>query len=153
MSSMIEKKWTTVAGLDAVCLIIMSGDKQSHRCGYVRVPEYHKWHGADYTNYDDYYSGIVAKIDVHGGVTFAGKLNNLNGWWLGFDCNHQGDGHIDRSLRWVGGERGTVGSLEYVEKHCEGMAAQVKRYGGKNGKEEAPINLNENDNEEEEWLL
>lgn len=30
-------------------------------------------------------------FDVHGSLTFSGKLHNHSGWWIGFDCNHSGD--------------------------------------------------------------
>jgi hypothetical protein len=53
------------------------------RCGYVRIPAGHPWHGADRNSVDP---------DVHGGVTFckpdvpcdAGGPDDA--LWYGFDC-------------------------------------------------------------------
>src|ERR1041385_9499024 len=59
------------------------------RCGYVRVPKGHPWHGKGYEQVD---------AEVHGGLTFAepdtecGLGGEDNAWWLGFDCGHLGDG-------------------------------------------------------------
>lgn len=58
------------------------------RCGYVRMPPGHPWHGM---GYDD------VEADVHGSLTFARADVGCDaggpddGWWLGFDCGHAGD--------------------------------------------------------------
>jgi hypothetical protein len=72
--------------------------KNSHLCGYIGIPETHKFYGVDYSEIPAY---------VHGGLTYGdygnddhiGELyykpkenndgNNL--YWLGFDCAHAGD--------------------------------------------------------------
>lgn len=65
-----------------------------HRCGYIRVPKGHPWHGKEY---DD------IEANVHGGLTFAekdtpcGKGGKDDGYWVGFDCAHCGDAP-DREL-------------------------------------------------------
>lgn len=46
-------------------------------CGYVRV-------GSSLP--DDYQN-----LNVHGGITFAGKFSDGGDYWLGFDCAHAGD--------------------------------------------------------------
>jgi hypothetical protein len=62
-----------------------------YRCGYVRLPKGHPWHGKDYDDEPLY------DIEVHGGLTFAaadtdcGKGGEDKAWWLGFDCAHLGD--------------------------------------------------------------
>lgn len=53
-------------------------------CGYVRLPEDHKLYGKKYDEID----GLVT---VHGGVTFAGVLDGMGGFYVGFDCAHAGD--------------------------------------------------------------
>ena len=53
-------------------------------CGYAVIPEDHPFYGADYDEVED-------EIDVHGGLTFSGKLDDIDGYLLGFDCNHYGD--------------------------------------------------------------
>ena len=91
--------------------------KGEHWLGWVQVPEYHKWHGKSLhicTNWPQcapedlgqlalkvMAEQLVWKCDhrlyrqlretVHGGVTFAGKIEGKDGWWLGFDCGHLGD--------------------------------------------------------------
>lgn len=44
----VEKDWTTDAGLRAVCGVLGRDGRQSHRCGYVAVPEGHALHGLGY---------------------------------------------------------------------------------------------------------
>lgn len=53
-------------------------------CGYVRIPEDHKFYGKDDDDLYDY-------IDVHGGLTFSGELDGEEGYFIGFDCNHSYD--------------------------------------------------------------
>ena len=53
-------------------------------CGYVRIPEDHKYYGKDDDDLYDY-------IDVHGGLTFSGHLDGEEGYFIGFDCNHSYD--------------------------------------------------------------
>lgn len=52
MASTTERDWTTVAGLRAVCLMVIRDYEgktiRSHRCGYVGVPVGHPLHGVDY---------------------------------------------------------------------------------------------------------
>lgn len=45
----LEKEWTTEAGLEAKVLIMVEqpGDRKRHRCGYVAVPEGHVLYGID----------------------------------------------------------------------------------------------------------
>jgi hypothetical protein len=59
-----------------------------YRCGYVRLPAGHAWHGKDYE---------ALHVDVHGGLSFSepdthcGKGGPDDAWWLGFDCGHAFD--------------------------------------------------------------
>lgn len=69
-------------------------------------------------------------FDVHGGLTYSGGGDGYpadgDGWWLGFDCAHAGDGTAGG--RFTSG--GPIRSLEYVKDECESLAAQiVKRVG------------------------
>lgn len=52
-------------------------------CGYVMVPQGHPLYGA-------YYDDVVG-VDVHGGPTFSGRIEGVEGWALGFDMAHFGD--------------------------------------------------------------
>jgi hypothetical protein len=84
---MIEKKWD-YRGLQCVVVRADLGGRSimKHRCGYVRVPPSHPWHGKFYDDID---------ADVHGGLTFAAiepcTHEDGIGWWIGFDCAHLGD--------------------------------------------------------------
>lgn len=53
-------------------------------CGYVRLPEDHKFYGKDVNELENL-------LTVHGGVTFAGALDGMDGFYVGFDCAHLGD--------------------------------------------------------------
>jgi hypothetical protein len=106
----IERVWNTISGYKAVILII----RESHRCGYVGIPENHPDFSKDY---DD------IPVDVHGGLTFADEefalFNKEHLWWLGFDCAHWGDGSLNDD------SRGEPKSLEFCVKQCEILAFQL----------------------------
>jgi len=100
-----------------------------YRCGYVRVPLGHPWHGKDYDSVEPY-------PDVHGGLTFAeadtdcGKGGEDSAWWLGFDCAHAGDapdpdlpGYDARMV--LPGYDSTVRTTEYVADECRKLAGQA----------------------------
>lgn len=55
-----------------------------HFCGYVGISKEHPFYFKD----DD---DISLDIDIHGGITFNGKLGNSELWWFGFDCAHGSD--------------------------------------------------------------
>lgn len=53
-------------------------------CGYVRVPKDHPLYDSD--------EDLEDKIDVHGGITWSKKDDELPDMWrIGFDCAHAGD--------------------------------------------------------------
>jgi hypothetical protein len=85
----IEREWKH-AGLSCV---VVQNQEAMNRCGYVRVPPGHLWHGLDYAN-------EKVDVSVHGGLTFS-KLEPCTehedgqGWWFGFDCAHFMDSSYD----------------------------------------------------------
>lgn len=119
----IEKDWTTKAGLRAVVLMTSMG----HRCGYVGVPVGHPLHGIEYSQptealappADDEPVGkrgaisiLIAATDpdrlqspeivfnVHGGLTYSNNHADYPAqsgglWWFGYDCAHHGDARSD----------------------------------------------------------
>ena len=105
-------------------------------CGYVLCERGTALYGEDYN------SKILKRVSVHGGLTFADKttFSNREGWWLGFDCAHAGDGfseeYCDDSyleslrgsamtyLRRMGG--GPVKDVQYVTNECKSLAEQIK---------------------------
>jgi hypothetical protein len=148
MSCEIEKEWVTSSGLTArACMV-----NESHRCGYVLIPDGHLFHGKEYNHHldksfwnkmkDEQFKGspidmvlaaydndkigprISYAINVHGGVTFSGQMSGHEGWWFGFDCMHLDD----RSLKYDG-LGGVFRSLEFVIDECELMAAQIQQLG------------------------
>lgn len=122
----------------------VTSNRMGYRCGYVRIPPGHPWHGKDYDSVEPY-------PDVHGGLTFAdadidcGKDGEDNAWWLGFDCAHAGDapdpelpggktmmrhGYAPATLEQFAdmydqGYRDVVRSTDYVAAQCRGLAEQA----------------------------
>jgi len=97
-----------------------------YRCGYVRVPVGHPWHGK---HYDD------IPVDIHGGLTFAepdkpcDKDRPDNAWWFGFDCAHLDDAN-DPSLPCkhpMPSFGGSIKTQEYVEAECHSLCEQAKK--------------------------
>lgn len=118
----VERQWTTGAGLPAYCLIILFDGRKSHRCGYVGVPDGHPLFGKDYDAASE-----SASVEVHGGLTYAsqgdGDPFDAAMWWFGFNCANAGDGDIEPSR--LGRDRGPAKSLDYVSGQCEALAAQM----------------------------
>jgi len=107
----------------------VTSNRLGFRCGYVRIPAGHPWHGKGYDDVEPY-------PDVHGGLTFAehdtdcGKGGEDNAWWVGFDCAHYMDApdpelpgydtHLDVMQKY-----GTVKSTAYVRAECARLAEQA----------------------------
>ena len=105
----------------------VTANRMGYRCGYVRVPAGHPWHGLDYDAIEPY-------PEVHGGLTFSqadtdcGKGGEDNAWWLGFDCAHVGDAPDPElpGYRYrlpLDGE--TVKPTGYVASECRKLAEQA----------------------------
>jgi hypothetical protein len=104
------------------------------RCGYIRVPVGHPWHGK---RADD----IGAR--AHGGVNFAkadvncGKGGADDAWWFGFDCAHAFDARdpslpgweqwkdMERILQRHGDRWRKICSLGYVARECRQLIRQA----------------------------
>lgn len=56
-----------------------------HLNGYVKIPTDHRLFGMGYS--DDKFPDL----HVHGGITYAGEMENPDEWWIGFDCAHYDD--------------------------------------------------------------
>jgi len=52
------------------------------RCGYIKVPPGHPWHGMDFE---------IIPCEVHGGLTFSSGESEGSEWWIGFDFAHPSD--------------------------------------------------------------
>lgn len=132
----IIKEWTTEVG--HVARII----KQSmgHLCGYVGIPKDHKLFEKSYHDEIDYTlpmdepvssRGVIPLLlratlppkegkeslemifDVHGSLTFSGKFENSELWWLGYDCAHCDD-------------TPEVCNLEFCISQCESLSKQIR---------------------------
>jgi len=118
-----------------------------HRCGYVRIPEKHRLYGKDYS-YKVMIDGKRAPIsdyfDVHGGLTFsdkiseteAGKVKKIEGWWLGFDCEHFGDAKdkdiMSEEYKKIFSKssvmfEGEIRTANYVKKECFSLIDQIEK--------------------------
>jgi hypothetical protein len=76
-------------------------------------------------------------FSVHGGITYSSDnpggdypVTTEDGWWYGFDCQHSGDGLIERSPLYDSGVcfTGEVRSRDYVVNECESLAAQLVEF-------------------------
>lgn len=143
-------------------VLAMSG---GWRCGYVKINKKHPLHGLHYTDQTPITFEKISKesfgkrgvfslfrasefkskdrismdilFDVHGSVTFTGKLNDINGWWIGFDCAHVGD-KKDKSImdkevlaieeKYPEYGDGVVRTKEYVESECKSLIDQIIKW-------------------------
>lgn len=102
-------------------------NRMGYRCGYVRLPLGHPWHGKDWNE---------VCPDVHGGITFAEHDVPCDApgpdtdWWVGFDCAHGGDAPDPK----LPGFQPRVASLytdstvktqQYVEAECIKLCEQA----------------------------
>lgn len=122
----LVKEWTTGGGLPAriqQCKWAMNdpesdiykmmaeqipGYKSSlhdHFTGYVRIPD------GDKTEYYD-----SQEIDVHGGVTFCGELDEEAGRWIGFDLAHYNDERMSDEV-----------AIAYATVECERLSLYLTR--------------------------
>lgn len=74
-------------------------------CGYVVIPKDSPFYGMDYEDLKD-------DIRVHGGLTFSGELDGIDGYLLGFDCNHANDSNL-------------IQNETYTVKECERLIDQL----------------------------
>ena len=94
------------------------------RCGYIRVPAGHPWHGKE----------EEIECEIHGGLTFSGpdKACGKNGaddaWWIGFDCAHYGDARdpdLPANYFIPFQTEGTVRTQDFVESQCRRLCEQA----------------------------
>ena len=124
------------------CVII--GQRMGHRCGYIEIPQDHKYYGVHYEalNCDD--------VDVHGGWTYSSSTTennypvktNKDSWWVGFDCAHYMDARDLDLIKSFGDDKltrmyvemeedslfrsGEVRTIEYVENELINAVKQLK---------------------------
>lgn len=100
------------------CRILRNSGGLINLCGYVGLPEGHKWFGKGYDDID---------VDVHGGLTYARnylhKQPETDLWWIGFDCAHLGDIAFLEGNYSIGLE--TYKDMEFVENEIKEMVDQL----------------------------
>lgn len=105
---------------------IMRHPELKHLCGYVELPKEHKLYGE--TNVDNEF---LLNLDVHGGVTYAGRRefkqqNNTADYVVGFDCGHAGD-----LAPYLYNRNPLIGEsykdIKYVTNECQKLAKQLKK--------------------------
>ena len=114
----VIKDWTTKAGLRAVILLV----RGSHHCGYVELPER--------LGKPDYDESPIMELSVHGGVTYAGHLDEMD--VVGYDCAHYGDymkcpeelKGTDMEKLWSFDD-GIWRDEEFCTNECESLAKQI----------------------------
>lgn len=93
-----------------------------HLCGYVGVCTSSPLYGIDY--------GSLDSVEVHGGLTYSGKMSDSDKWWFGFDCAHYGD-----HLPLYSDGTGVYRDMDYVKNEVENLVEQlIKLEENKGGK-------------------
>jgi hypothetical protein len=125
---------------------VVTNNGDGYRCGYVRVPAGHPWHGKDDSELGD-------TVECHGGVTFAEPdvechAGPDDAYWIGFDCRHGGDlpdpeltppppaslpenfaRMISDAFDFGRPEGAAVRTQEYVEAQCRSLCEQAHSVG------------------------
>lgn len=76
-------------------------------CGYVAIPEDDRFYEIDEN------SELLEQFTVHGGISFVGRLNDIDGFLIGFDCNHAHDNPQEQDEL-------------YVFNECKSLLRQIK---------------------------
>lgn len=142
-----EKAW--VDPETGLACVINRVSHSGHLCGYVGVPLLHALYKFDYNQRipwdresvryndnplsflcealadDDGCASLGVILECHGGVTFAGKVEEWSPdlWWFGFDCNHCDDQSPTRL--WSGNYR----DFAFVEREVTRLAKQLASFG------------------------
>jgi len=131
-----DKAQWVAHGLD--CLIVRG--PSGALCGYVGVPESHKYFDADYADVD---------VEAHGGLTFGDRCRphdegehkgichieegaaNKTVFWLGFDCAHSWDLVPGLSRDYILLDDDVVyRDFYYVKRETERLARQLSSVEG-----------------------
>lgn len=117
------------------CLIVRH-PSMGFLCGYVGVPEGHRYFGGSHKDLD---------LRVHGGLTFSGRFQHSgdegrgvchapepgepdNVWWFGFDCGHAWDKapYKDQMFPQFVIREEIYRDVDYVAEECRALALQLK---------------------------
>ncbi|WP_289168983.1 hypothetical protein [uncultured Parasutterella sp.] len=90
----------------------------THPCAYVCIPKDHPFYDKDYWDIDD-------RIQVHGGLTFSGKIRGCDDFCFGWDYAHCGD-HT-WLMGWESGDDKKWTTKEIVNE-CLNVIKQFRSY-------------------------
>lgn len=90
-----------------------------HPCAYVCIPKDHPFYDKDYWDIDD-------RIQVHGGLTFSGKIRGCDDFCFGWDYGHVGD-FTCYSIEPIGEKRWTT---QEIVDECLNVIKQFQSYEG-----------------------
>lgn len=90
----------------------------THPCGYVSVPENHPFYEKDCWEIDD-------QIEVHGGLSFSGRIEDSNDFWFGWDYAHCEDYTYLPMYVGCGGKRW---STSEIVDECLSVIKQLRLY-------------------------
>ena len=85
------------------------GDWQKYNhwyCGYAVIPPEDRFYEIDEN------SELLEQFTVHGGISFVGRLNDIDGFLIGFDCNHARDDIHEQDIF-------------YVDRECKNLIDQI----------------------------
>ena len=96
--------------------VVVLHTRGSHYCAYLGVPDGHPLAGFDYDR---------VPLDVHGGLTFAGRFSDMGGWWFyGWDYAHLGDDDV-KADRVKKDAVGAVYNFRRLATICEEVARRA----------------------------
>ena len=106
---------------------VVVNNGMGYRCGYVRVPLGHPWHGTDYNDLN---------VEVHGGLSFAKADVPCDApgadtdWWIGFDCAHAFDAPDPELVLVLPNQafrlrEAEVRTQAYTENECRSLCQQA----------------------------
>ena len=119
INPVVEKRFE-YKGIPCVILFMVPG----YRCGYVKVPESHEWHGKDIYDLD---------VNCHCGLTYAERYlyGQEDGWWIGFDCAHACDGYdFEKAKELFVDDKDAMKQIEFMEgcKYLKGVRVRSLAY-------------------------
>lgn len=88
----------------------------SYPCGYVSIPESHPFYRKRYLEIENH-------IEAHGGLTFSGKLRDIEGRWFGWDYMHPGDFTFPFAMT---GDK--LWSTQEIVDECLNVIKQFQKY-------------------------
>ena len=121
--------------------VIWRNKNFGHWCGYAGVPKDSRLDGKRYYFSTESENGLsslekaINEIEIHGGLTYAGKRKENweyskkdDIWYFGFDCGHYGDlqkyqFEYPENIR----EDDIYRTKEYVIEECKKFAEQLKK--------------------------